>query len=92
MRNPFEFNPVRLPPGSLRHVGSYKGRDGKVLKIMRYPTAWDPNDDGPVGWEQDWSPLPMGEIKREPMKVPTGGLFYLDYKYEKDSRGKADTE
>lgn len=73
--------PLRVPDGTLRHVGSYMHK-GRVLMIMRLPFAIDPNDDGHLLWQDPMDQLFHCEVvKREPMKIPSGEIFYLDYKY-----------
>jgi hypothetical protein len=72
---------MKVPDGTLRHVGSFKGRDGRILQIMRWPEALDPNDDLDVAWEQEAPLFDIGEVKVMPMKIPSGLIFYQDYTY-----------
>jgi len=75
------FGPLKLPPGTLRHVGSFKHKD-RVLMIMRLPVELDPNDDAPLLWEDPMDQMFHCEVvKLQPMKIPSASIFYLDYKY-----------
>lgn len=71
--------PLHVPEGALFHVGSYKRADGRVLKVMR---MFDP-EEGPLLFEQRMDqPLPYQEVyKVEPMKAPSAGIFFMEYKY-----------
>ena len=82
LRNPLE--PIRVPDGTLRHVGSYKHK-GHVLCIMRLPEKLDPNDDGPLLWQDPMDQtFDVTDVKLQPMKVPSGAIFYHEYKYGAD--------
>jgi hypothetical protein len=81
MEMPGFFGPLRLPPGTLRHVGSFKHK-GRVLMIMRLPVALDPNDDMPLLWEDPMDQLFHCEVVEiKPMKMPSGLIFYQNYVY-----------
>lgn len=59
-------------------MGSYKRADGRVLKVMR---MFHP-EDGPLVFEQRLDQLIHCEVtKVEPMKIPSGLIFYQEYKY-----------
>lgn len=77
----FPFAPMRLPPNTLRHVGSFKKSDGSVGKIMRLPAEIDPTDNGPLAWEQEMPlfDIDVSSIKVQPMPVPSGAIFYQDF-------------
>ena len=76
------LKPLNLPANFLRHVGSFKHTDGRILKIMRWPVHLDPNDDGPLAWQDPMDRLfNVAEVILKPMTIPTGGIFYMDYKY-----------
>ena len=80
------FDPIRLPPDTFRHVGSFRKNNGSVGSIYRLPSEIDPDDNGPLAREQE---IPLFEIdvsniKVQPMQQPSSLIFYDDYKYEKN--------
>lgn len=73
--------PIRVPEGTLRHVGCYKHKD-RVLSIMRLPLELDPEEKCPPLWEDPMDQMFYCEVvKIEPLPVPSGSIFYMDYHY-----------
>lgn len=73
-------NLLTLPPGATHHVGSYKGSNGQILKIMLLP--FDDDGDGILLWEQEQRTFDIKEIELKPLSVPMSNIFYLNYNYE----------
>jgi len=82
MNFPF-VGPVHLPPDTLRHVGSFKKKDGTIGAIMRLPAEVDREDNGPLAWEheQELFDIDVSSIKVQPMPMPSALIFYAEYKY-----------
>jgi hypothetical protein len=72
---------MRLSPGQLRHVGSFRKKDGSIGVIMRWPAVLDPDDNGPLAWEEEPVLFKIGEVQIKPMEIPTGGIFYANFEY-----------
>ena len=58
-------------------------QDGHILKRCRFRIETG-LQDGPILTQCPPAKLiPLGKIKKEPMKIPYGSIFYLEYKYGK---------
>lgn len=77
------LGPIRLPASAFEEIEPHICDDGTVLKRF-YLRGF--RELG-VLTQQRMDKLIKCEVtKVEPMKIPTGSIFYLDYKYGKDDK------